>query len=408
MPFTYEAVDNAGKELSAVIDADTADDAMAMLHAQGLFVTRVTEVADEASARTGSRAGSLLAGKAGNARDRMLLTQQMSMMLHAGSQVVPALTAIQQQIEKPKWRQIIQNVCRRVEDGASLSDAMSDYPEAFDQTFRAIISAGESSGSTAEAFDRLSAMTKTQQEIKVRIIGALVYPALLTLMSVGVVGVLMFYVLPKFDELYSTLGTELPLITVVMISMSRWITDHSLAVGVLLAGLVILPILGFRLPAVKRFQDTLVTNLPLISKVVQRVILARIFRVWGTLIRSNVPLLEGLQLCRSSTNNCQFIEMIDGVVDAIEDGDSVGDALAQSKLVPPTMVSAIATGEQSGQLGKSLIFLADYLDEENTEAIGTLTRLAEPLILILMGAVVGAIAIALFLPLFDLTAAARG
>lgn len=408
MPYAYEAVDSTGKDVSAVIDAESSDDAMAMLHAKGLFVTRVSEIADDAANTGGKKVGNLVAGKAGNTRDRMLLTQQMSMMLHAGSQVVPALTAIQEQIEKPGWRKIIQDVCSRVEDGASLSEAMNDYPEVFDQTFRAIISAGESSGSTAEAFDRLSTMTKTQQEIKVRIYGALVYPALLILMSVGVVGVLMFYVLPKFDELYSTLGTELPWITVAMITISRWITDHQLIALGLAVALILVPLLGIRLPAVKRYQDAVIVHLPLISQVVQRVILARIFRVWGTLIRSDVPLLEGLELCRTSTTNVRFIAMIDDVVDAIEEGDSVGEALARHPLVPPTMVSAIATGEQSGQLGKSLIFLADYLDEENTETIGTLTRLAEPLILILMGLVVGAIAIALFLPLFDLTAAARG
>ncbi len=407
MPFTYEAVDSSGNEVQSVIDVESADEAMAALHARGLFVTQVAEVQETKTART-ERRGSPLAGRAGNARDRMLFTQQMSMMLHAGSQVVPALTAIEAQVDKAGWRKIIHEVCHRVQDGAPLSEAMADYPQVFDETFRAILAAGESTGKTADAFDRLAAMTKTQQEIKVKVVGAMIYPIILILLSIAVVSVLMFYVLPKFDALYATLGTELPGITTFMISVSRVMAEHwpvfaGLAIGVVVAG-----VLATRLPAVRAVFDRCISSLPLVSSVVHRVILAKIFRVWGTLVRSNVPLLDGLHLCRSSTRNVRFLQMLDNVIESLEQGDTVGETLSREPLVPPTMAAAIATGEQSGQLGQSLLYLADYLDEENGETIGTLTRLVEPFILIVMGAVVGLIAIALFLPLFDLTAAASG
>jgi len=408
VPFTIEAVDRTGKEVSAIIDATTVEEATEQLHSRGLFVTRVVEVGQESAGTRSSGVGSILSGRPGNARDRMLLTQQMAMMLHAGSQVVPALTAIQSQIEKTRWRQVVSDVCSKVEDGASLSDAMAEHPDIFDETFRTILAAGESTGSTAEAFDRLAVMTKTQQEIKVKLISSLVYPVILLLMAIGVVGVLMFYVLPKFDDLYSTLGTELPWITTMMISVSRWIEGNQILVAILICVALAVPFLVPRLPGAKDVLDKIVLSLPLLSRITQRLILAKIFRVWGTLVRSNVPLLEGLRLSRSSTRNARFSAMMDDVIESVADGNSVGESLARHSIVPVTMSSAIATGEQSGQLGESLLYLADYLDQENAETIGALTRLFEPFILIAMGLVVGTIAISLFLPLFDLTSAVSG
>jgi len=178
----YEAIDKSGKEITAVLDVETAEEAMERLHSQGLFVTRVSPVESEHAGQPAQRLTSLLSGRAGNVRDRMMLAQQMSMMLHAGSQVVPALSAIQSQIDKLAWRKVVEDVCRKVQDGMALSDALAEYPQIFDQTFRAIVAAGESTGATAEAFDRLAAITKIQQEIKIKVIGALVYPAILLLM----------------------------------------------------------------------------------------------------------------------------------------------------------------------------------------------------------------------------------
>ncbi len=408
MSVAYEAIDKSGKEITAVLDVETAEEAMERLHSQGLFVTRVSPVESEHAGQPAQRLTSLLSGRAGNVRDRMMLAQQMSMMLHAGSQVVPALSAIQSQIDKLAWRKVVEDVCRKVQDGMALSDALAEYPQIFDQTFRAIVAAGESTGATAEAFDRLAAITKIQQEIKIKVIGALVYPAILLLMSIGVVATLLFFVLPKFDDMYSSLGTKLPAITTMMIGMSRWITEHKVPAGLFIAALILGPLVVSRLPFAKTVMDEFLINLPLVSGLIQRIILAKIFRVWGTLVCSNVPLLEALSLARSSTNNSRFLAMMDDLMRSVEEGSPVGESLARHSVVPATMSSAISTGEQSGQLGKSLIFLADYLDQENAETIATLTRLVEPLILVLMGTVVGGIAISLFLPLFDLTSAVSG
>jgi len=406
--FACIAIDRTGKEIHTVLDVETSDQAAQELQSRGLFITQISPAEAAPVLKRQSAVRSVLSGRPGNVRDRMMLTQQMTMMLQAGSQMVPALTAVQEQVDKEPWRKVLGVVTQKVEDGSSLSQALAEYPNIFDQTFRAIVAAGESTGQTAQAFQRLATMTKAQQEIKVRVIGAMIYPALLLLMAIGVVSVLMFFVLPKFDDLYQTLGTKLPLLTTLMIAASTWIRSHPWVVGFLVAMVVMVPYLAVRMPLVRSLFDRIVLRLPLISTLVQRLVLAKVFRVWGTLIRSNVPLIEGLRLARGSTTNVRFLAILDQVIQEVEEGSSVGGALGRHPIVPRTMVAAISTGEQSGQLGESLLFLADYLDQENTETIGTLTRLVEPLILVIMGAVVGVIAIALFLPLFDLTSAVSG
>jgi type II secretory pathway component PulF len=408
MEFVYEAFDQGGKRVSNAIDATSADDAMKQLHARGLFITQVKQGSAGPMAETGQGRDSILATKPGSVRDLMILTQQMCMMLRAGSRVVPALEAIGQQISKPSWRRVIADLQEQVETGSPLSVAMAEHPNIFDKTFRAIIAAGESAGRTADAFERLASMTKQQQQIKVKVIGALIYPALLMTMAVGVVAVLTFFVLPRFDDLYTALDTELPWLTQLMLDTSGWAMSHK--VMVMLGALVMttLPALLWRWPGFKARLDASLIRIPLVGVLARQIILGKIIRVWGTLVESNVPLLEGLELSRNVTNNKAYLAMMDDLIVAVSEGNSIGDVLTDQPLVPATLSSVIATGEQSGRMSESLMFLAGHLDEENEQSLTTLTRLVEPIILILMGLVVGVVAISLFLPLFDLTSAASG
>jgi len=406
--FVYEAFDGQGKLVSSAIDAINAEDATKQLHARGLFIKEVNEAAERGErgvAEQVSPRAPLLAGKPGTVGDLMLLTQQMCMMLRAGSRVVPALEAIETQISKPSWRKVVGELREQVEAGAPLSEAMSDRPKIFDKTFCAIIAAGESTGRTADAFNRLAFMTKQQQQVKIKVIGALIYPALLMLMACGVVAVLTFFVLPRFADLYAALDTELPMLTQVMLGVSGWAMSHKIIVA--LCGIIMMVGPGFlwRVPSVRRWVDRTLIRLPLVGRLSRQIILGKIFRVCGTLVESNVPLLEGLELSRSVTGNGPYLAMMDELILAVSEGDSIGDVLAKQPLVPATMSSAISTGEQSGQMAEALLFLAGYLEDENTESLSTMTRLVEPLILVVMGLAVGVVAISLFLPLFDLTAA---
>ncbi|NLE62083.1 MAG: type II secretion system F family protein [Planctomycetes bacterium] len=406
MAFAYEAFDSQGKKVAGTVDGESAAHATDQLHARGLFVTRVSETSEAAqpAAATAPRR-SLLPGRPGTTRDLMLLAQQTAMMLRAGSRVVPALEAIEEQIPKRSWRRIIADMRGRVETGSLLSAAMADYPHIFNDTWRAIIAAGESTGQISQAFERLAIMTKQQHQIRVRVLGALIYPAVLMSMAFAVVAVMTLFVLPRFGELYETLKTPLPAMTQMMLAVADAVLTHKLAVGCGLLAVLAAPVLAWRVAALRSRADGLFIRLPLIGKLARQIILAKIFRVWGTAIHSKVPLLESLELSRNVTRNSLYRSLVNEVANAVSEGQSIGRCLMGSPLVPKTMASAIATGEQSGQLGESLLFLAEYTEDENAQMLATVTRLLEPLILVLMGLTVGAVAVSLFLPLFDLTSA---
>jgi type IV pilus assembly protein PilC len=405
MAFAYEAFDSGGRRVSGLLEAESAAQATDQLHARGLFVSRVTEKKDAPAAASRMPRKPLLAGRPGTTRDLMLLAQQTSMMLRAGSRVVPALEALESQISKPSWREVVCDLRQQVETGSLLSRAMAGYPEIFTNTWRAIVASGESTGQIGQAFDQLAAMTKQQHQTRVRVIGALIYPAVLLAMSFSAVSVLTFFVLPRFGNLYATLKTPLPAMTQWMLAVSGFVIAHKLPVGAAVLTVLASPFLAWRVPAVRIKVDALLVYLPLVGKVVRQIILAKILRVWGTAIHSKVPLLESLELSRNVTRNALFTGLVDQVTVAVSEGRSIGQCLMESDLVPKTMASAIATGEQSGQLGESLLFLAEYADDENAQMLATITRLIEPVILVLMGTTVGTVAVSLFLPLFDLTSA---
>jgi type II secretory pathway component PulF len=404
--FAYEAIDSSGKSIKGVIDAGSAEQAGEELAAQGLFVTRVATSTEQVAQKQKKKSSGLFRGKAGSIRDLLLFAQQMSMMLRAGSRVVPAMEAIEDQITKEGWRKIVADIRQQVQVGASLSSALARHPSVFDETWQAIIAAAESTGNTHEAFDRLSEIAGQQKQLKVKIIGTLVYPAALTLLSLAVMGVMSFFVLPRFDELYTMLNTPLPWLTSVMLSFSGWLTNHKLLVGFIAIAVPVTPYVLWKLPGMKERVDRLLVYVPGIGKLARRIILARMFRVWGTSVRSCVPLIESLELARSSTKNVMFRSLMDKIIHEVSEGDTVGSVLMSEELVPRTMASAIATGEQSGQMDTALLFLADYMEQENSQKLASITRLVEPLILVLMGVAVGIMAISLFLPLFDLTSAA--
>lgn len=405
MGFSYAAYDTQGQQVAGVIDAMTPEEASEQLHARGLFVTQLDSRSGPVVESQSTPRRSLLAGRAGNTHDLMMFAQQAAMMLRAGSRIVPALEAYEDQVTKPAWRKILTDLRSQVEQGASLSKAVASYPEVFNETWRAIISAGESTGRIEEAFDQLSGMTKMQHQIKVRIVGALVYPAALLMLSFALMGVLMFFVLPRFGDLYTMLNTPLPGMTNFLLTLSVWARDNVILVVVGFLILAATPVVVSRFKQVRVWFDALVVKLPMVGRLVRQMILAKIFRVWGTSITSNVPLLESLELSQNVTSHALFNQLLTDIIESVSEGDSIGECLMRSPLVPRTMSSAISTGEQSGQLGQSLLFLADYMDEENSQLLATLTRLIEPLILVVMGVTVGAVAISLFLPLFDLTSA---
>lgn len=410
MAYAFQAIDPSGRAVEDTIQAGSLDEAVRLLRSKGMLVTRLSESRpDDLQAQQQSvrrRAGSR--GRSIRWKDIVYFTQQMAMLLGSGARMVPALTAVESQCHNESMRAVIGQLRDRVEDGVALHAAMADRPDVFNGVFTSLVAAGEAMGRIAESFDKLAAYTRQQQEIRQRIVGVITYPAVLVVMSIGILIGLFSFVLPRFHDLFTTLDVPLPSTTQAMISLSYIVGSHWIALLTTLIGSVATVIILFRSDAGQRWWLSVYTQIPLVGHIIRSIIMARIFRVWGILIANNVGVIDALRMTRGTTRSTIFRKMLDDVENAVVDGRLIGATLQESKIVPTTLAAAVATGEESGRLGASMLFIADNLDSDNAQLLGSLSRIIEPVILIVLGAVVGVVAISLFMPLFDIATIAGG
>jgi type IV pilus assembly protein PilC len=407
MMFVYTAMDRQGERLTETLEAADLSAAQRALLERGLFVLSV-EPGRGKPVERGAQAGWRRGGPAAPAarqRELTLLARQMSMMLRAGASVVPALQAINEQPGRPAWHALLRDLAEKVEGGGTLSDAMARHPRFFPGPTRGIVAAGEATGTLGEAFQRLSGLLENRQRTRKKVVSALIYPAVLLVMAGSVVTTMTTFVLPRFAQLFDSLGAPLPAITRAMLGTATTLkTWWPLAIGAPLT-LIAAAVFWASSAAGRKTIGRAVLRVPLLGRVVASVLLAQLLQLWAALLRSRVPLLEAVTQARSATGNVVFLKLLADIEQAVTEGRSMSGVMKQSRLVPAPVVSAIATGEETGRLGEAVEFVANWLDEENETLITRLTKALEPVILIVMGLVVGGVCISLFLPLFDIAAA---
>lgn len=405
------AYDRSGRQVLETIDAATVDEASEALRRRGLFVTEAAEEKVlEPDARWSERVPTARGlGARGRLRHVSGLARQMSVLVSTGTPIVEALGSMERQA-KPgtEWERVLKDVRRRVEEGASLSKAMEAHPQHFDAVARSLVSAGEEGGKLDAMLERLARLTRQQVKIRGQITSAMIYPCLLICISMGVVATMLGFVLPRFQGMFESLGATLPPTTKALLATSAWLRSYwPWVVGGLAAGG---GSTGYWLmtEAGRRWLDGMVIRVPLIGMAARSFATARLCRVIGTLVEGKVPLLDTLQLAREAAGNAVYENLVSRAARAVERGDSMSTVFASSGLVPVSVCEALRSGEKSARLGPVLVTLADALDEDNEVAVKTLTALLEPMILLTLGLVVGTMAMSMFLPLFDLTAAAGG
>jgi type IV pilus assembly protein PilC len=296
----------------------------------------------------------------------------------------------------------------RVEAGAALSAAMAEHPRYFDAVFRSLVAAGESAGNLPIMLDRLAMLARKQLQVRRSIVGASVYPALLMVVAVAVLLVLLTFVLPRFAELFKSLDTPLPPTTQVLMALSTLLRTYWWLVGAVLIASIVGIVSWLRTDSGKRSIDTVLLRLPQFGNIVKSFATARITRILGILLQGRVPLVEALELTEGACGNQHYANLVHAATEAVTRGESLALALNDTRLIAPSVQEAILSGERSGQLAPLLTTLADFMDESNDVTVRSLTSILEPLILVVLGVLVGFIAVSLFLPLFDLTAATGG
>jgi type II secretory pathway component PulF len=402
MRLAYHAVDRVGHPVRDVIDAASAMEARERLRHRGLFVTEIAEAATAAPARPRERSRR----RSGSVKALANWSRQLCVLVRSGTPLSPALQAIEEQTGPGAWRDVLADVRRCVEEGATLSDTMARHPEIFDDVFRSLVAAGESSGQLGQMLDRAATLARQQLKLRRTLAAAFVYPALLIVVGITVTLVMLLAVLPRFAELFDSLNAPLPATTHLLMSLSAALRSHWWAFLLGAATVVAAIRLATAGPAGRRRIDTLAIGCPCVGRIVRSIGTARIARLLGVLLESRVPLLQALELTARSAGNAHFAALMQTAVESATRGESISSAFTRSTLVNRAVAEAVRHGEQSGQVGPVLRDMADFLDEENEVIVKTAMNLLEPLILICLGVVVAFIALSLFIPLFDLTSTA--
>ena len=405
MKLAYRACDRSGRELADTVEAPDPAGAMDILRRRGLFVI---ELADRAGPAKPRQTSAPLLGRSRRLKELAMFTRQLSVLVASGTPLVESLGALKRQVTPGRWRQTISVICARVEEGASLSDAMQRFPEYFDQAYCGLVAAGESMGNLAAMLARLAELNQKQLRVRNSIIGAMVYPALLTVIAILVLSLLLTFVVPRFVGLFETLDVPLPTSTSILVAISRVVRLYWWVVLAVAAICATAAVGWVRSSSGRRAIDTAMVRAPQIGKVVRSLAMARITRLLGVLLDGRVPVLDALRLTRNATRNVLYVALMARAEQVVARGEPVCSAFSDSNLIAPAVYEAMRSGEKSGQLGPLLGTLADFLDDENDIVLRSLTSIIEPVILVFMGLLVGVVAVSLFMPLFDLTAMVKG
>lgn len=396
--FEYTAVDQRGKERKGVIEGDTPRRVRQLLREKDLIPLSVTEIAEKES----TRQQSFTIRRSLTASDLALITRQIATLVHSSMPIEEALTAVGEQSDTPRVKSIIMGVRAKVMEGHSLAEGFADFPRAFPKLYRATVAAGEQSGHLDTVLERLADYTEGRQELRQKVMNAMIYPIVLTVLAIGIVTLMLVYVVPKVVRVFINTGQELPGLTTALIALSEFLRDYGL---VLIAALGIGAWILYRLlknPGPRRARDRLLLRLPVIGRLVRGINTARFTRTLSILTGSGVPVLDSLQISGAVITNLPMHEAVEEAAARIREGAVIGKSLAESGHFPPICIHLISSGEASGQLDKMLDRAAQNQEREVDGLIAALLGILEPALIVGMGIVVLIIVLAILLPIFEL------
>jgi general secretion pathway protein F len=396
--FEYTAVDGSGRQRRGVLDGDTARQVSQTLRERDLIPLAVSEVVEKDT--SGRTRISLRRGI--SPMDLALVTRQLATLVRSSMPLEESLLAVSQQSEKPRLKSILLGVRSRVMEGHSLAEGLAEFPQAFPELYCATVAAGEQSGHLDAILERLADYAETRQQLRQRVMHALIYPTILTVLAVVIVSGLLVYVVPQVVGVFENTGQELPGLTSALISMSDFLREHG---GVLLTLLVVVAFALRRIlkePGPKRRYHQLLLRLPLIGRLTRGINTARFTRTLSMLAGSGVPVLEALRISGEVVNNIPMREAIEETSLRVREGAPIGASLGASRLFPPMTMHLISSGEASGELENMLERAAVNQEREVDSLISTMLSILEPALILAMGAMVLIIVLAILMPIFEL------
>lgn len=396
--FEYSALDAKGRVRKGVLEGDTARVIRQQLREKG-WVPLDVEEAIQRETRRGAR----FTWRRGiGAMDLALFTRQLATLVRSGLPLEEALRATGEQSEKPRLKSMILGVRSRVMEGHTLAAGLADFPHVFSDLYRTTVAAGEQSGHVDRVLERLADYTEGRQAMRQKILLAMIYPSLLSVVAIVVVIALLAYVVPQVVSVFENIGQELPALTRGLIALSDFLQSYGLGLLglVVLAGIVVTYVL--RRPGPKRAVHSVLLRLPLIARLVRGMNAARFARTFSILTASSVPVLEGLRISAQVITNVPMREVVEEAAARVREGVAISAALRRSGHFPPMTVHLLASGEASGNIETMLERAADNQEREIEGLVSTLMGLFEPLMILVMGGLVLVIVLAILLPIFEM------
>jgi general secretion pathway protein F len=401
--YQFVAVDGGGKEHRGVLEGDTPRHVRQLLRERQLLPVEVAEV--EATERKARRQFSLFRGISG--LDLALVTRQLATLVKAGLPLDEALQAVSEHTEKPRLKSIVLGVRAKVVQGHSLASGLDEFPHAFPTVYRATVMAGEQAGQLDAVLERLADYTESRHGLRQKVVQAMVYPILLTVIALSIITVMLVVVVPKIVTVFETTGQELPVMTRVLIAISSFVQDWWFLV---IAGAGAGTYATFKLlqrEHIRRSAHGWLLRVPLIGRVTRGLNTARFTRTLSILTASGVPALEALRISASVVANLPMRAAVEEAAVRVREGGAIGRSLAQSKLFPPITIHLISSGEASGELDSMLERAANHQEREMDGLIAMMLSVLEPLLIVFMGLVVLAIVMAILLPIFQINQLVR-
>jgi len=396
--FEYTAVDKSGRQSRGVLEGDTARTVRQTLRERGLLPVAVAEVSE----KTPSGRRSLSFRRGVSPMDLALVTRQLATLVRSSMPLEESLLAVSQQSEKPRLKSILLGVRSRVMEGHTLADGLAEFPQAFPELYRATVAAGEHSGFLDSILERLADYAESRQQLRQRISHAMIYPIILTVMALLIVSGLLVYVVPQVVGVFESSGQELPGLTTGLIALSDFLRANGIWVLILVVILTLAARQLLRRPGPRRRYDRMLLRLPIIGRLVRGINTARFTRTLSILAASGVPVLEALRIAAEVINNIPMREAVEDTAVRVREGAPIGASLGATRLFPPMTMHLISSGEASGELENMLERAAVNQEQEVDSLIATLLSIMEPAMILLMGAIVLVIVLAILMPIFEL------
>lgn len=421
--YTYEALNSAGKPQKGTIEAGTTEEAIQRIKAQGFYPTSVREQAAKKGGPAEGEGAKLKKAKGGgfglggvSAKLMTTFTRQLSTLQDAGLPLLRSLQILESQQKPGRFKNTLVGVCEEVEGGSSLSEAMGKYPKVFNHLYVKMVNAGEIGGVLDVILQRLAEFMEKAERLKRKIRGAMVYPIVVILIATLILVGIMIFIIPKFEEIFRDFGVSLPMLTRWLIRTSRWMAGTN--PGQSIPGwIIVLPspiIIWILFKLIRKAgpgraaTDIVALYSPIFGNIVRKTVIARFTRTLGTLVAAGVPILEAIKITKETSGNYVFEKALQRVYDSIREGEGFAGPLRESRTCDAIVVNMIDVGEETGELDAMLLKIADNYDEEVDVAVASLVSLLEPLMVVVLGGIVGTIVLAMFLPMVKMIESLQG